>query len=72
MRNGDSLPTFTIDGFVAGIWLVETAKERSTLTLTSATAVPRTARTELTDEAERLVRFISADASRHEVRWARR
>ncbi|MBA2373163.1 MAG: winged helix DNA-binding domain-containing protein [Chloroflexi bacterium] len=72
MRNGDFLPTFTIDGFVAGIWLVETARERSTLTLTPAARVPRTARTELTDEAERLVRFVSAEASRHEVRWARR
>jgi hypothetical protein len=31
----------------------------------------RTIRAELSEEAERLVRFVAADATRHEVRWAK-
>lgn len=40
-----------------------------TLEIKPATPVAKAARTGLTDEAERLVRFIARDASRHEVRW---
>jgi hypothetical protein len=61
---------FTVDGFVAGSWAVETVRGEAVLTLTPAAAVPsRSVRAELTDEAERLVRFVAADATRHEVRW---
>jgi hypothetical protein len=70
LKNGDFLPTFTVDGFVAGIWMVETTRHEAILTLTPGGPVPSSVRTELTDEAERLVRFVAADVSRHEVRWA--
>ena len=68
-KNADVLPSFTVDGFVAGTWGIETARDEAVMTITPATKVPRPARTELTEEAERLVRFAAADASRHEVRW---
>jgi hypothetical protein len=72
IKNGDFLPTFTIDGFVAGSWAVETTRGEAVLTLTPAVPVPsRTIRAELSEEAERLVRFVAADATRHEVRWAK-
>jgi len=69
-RNGDFLPSFTVDGFVAGTWSVSSAGGTTTLEIKPVAAVPRAAKTELTDEAERLVRFIARDHSPTEVRWA--
>ena len=70
IKNGDFLPTFTVDGFVAGSWMVETTRGEAVLTLSPAVPVAsRSVRAELTEEAERLVRVVAAEASRHEVRW---
>jgi Winged helix DNA-binding domain len=53
-RNGDVLPTFLVDGTVAGFWGLEDGKVK-----TDAFApLPRTARRELEDEARRLTRFL--------------
>ena len=71
VKNGDFLPTFTVDGFVAGSWLIETVRGGAILTLSPA--VPLTDQSVLaglTEEAERLVRFVAPEATRHEVRWA--
>jgi hypothetical protein len=68
-KNGDFLPTFLIDGFVAGLWSVESAKGTAVLRLESFAMVGRADRTALAKEAERLVRFIAADADHHEVAW---
>ncbi len=70
VKNGDFLPTFTVDGFVAGSWNVETTRGEAVLTMAPAVPVPAATRTELIEEAERLIRFVAADAARHEVRWA--
>ncbi len=69
IANGDFLPMFTVDGFVAGSWAVETIRGEAVLTLSPVGPVPAAAKTELTEEAERLVRFVAADAIHHEVRW---
>lgn len=69
-KNGDFLPSFTVGGFVAGTWSVSSAGRTTTLEIKPVEAVPRAAKTELTDEAERLVRFIARDDSPTEVRWA--
>jgi len=71
IKNGDFLPSFTVDGFVAGSWMTETVRGEAILTITPAIPVRSTSvRAQLTDEAERLVRFVAPHATRHEVRWA--
>jgi hypothetical protein len=51
--NGQIRSTFTVDGFVHGIWRLD----RSTLTFHPYAPVPATARKALTAEAERLLTF---------------
>jgi len=69
-KNGDFLPSFTVDGFVAGTWSVSSEAGTTTLEIKSVSTVPKPARAELTNEAERLARFITRDEGRAEVRWA--
>ena len=69
-KNADIRATFTVDGYVAGTWSVTASGGSTTLEVRPAATLPKAARTELTDEAERLVRFIGRDAKGHEVRWA--
>ena len=69
-KNGDFLPAFTVDGFVAGTWGVAVERGIAVLTLSPGVTVPAPDRVALTVEAERLVRFAAARAARHEVRWA--
>ena len=70
-KNGDFLPAFTVDGYVAGTWSVATSPTEAILELAPAAPVPPTERSELTHEAERLVRFVAPMAPRHGVRWTR-
>lgn len=69
-KNGDFLPTFLVDGFVAGLWSVVVEDTGAVLTLTPFESVPRRARVELEEEAEALVRYIRRDVPGHQVRWA--
>ena len=39
------------------------------LAIVPSVPVGAAARTELTEEAERLVRFMAPEAARHEIRW---
>jgi hypothetical protein len=68
-KNGDFLPSFTIDGLVAGTWSVAASGRKTILEIQPAESVAKGTRTALTDEAERLVRFIARHDDRHEVRW---
>jgi len=70
-KNGDFLPSFTVDGYVAGTWSVTRKAKETALEITPSVDVPAATRTELTDEAERLARFITRDAGNHIVRWRR-
>ena len=59
-KNGDFLPSFTVDGYVAGTWSVATTPKEAVARDRAVGRRPASARTELTEEAERLVRFIGA------------
>ena len=62
-KNGDVLPSFLVDGVVAGLWTVERAKDKATMRLESFAPLPRKARREVVEEGERLVRWIEDDAT---------
>jgi hypothetical protein len=61
------LPTFLVDGLVAGTWSVQAGKREAALSLRPFTALSRPVRAELTGEAERLVRFLRPAARAHRV-----
>ncbi|WP_437946981.1 winged helix DNA-binding domain-containing protein [Sorangium sp. So ce296] len=63
------LPTFLVDGFVAGTWGIERKKASATLVLEPFEALSRAAREELAEEGEALLRFIEEDAGAFEVRF---
>ncbi len=63
-----SLSTFLVDGAVAGAWRVERAARKATLVLEPFERLPASSTAPLREEAERLVRFVEADASAHSVR----
>ena len=69
--NGDVLPTFLVDGVIAGTWDVERTKAKATLVLRPFERLPRAWRDALRDEGERLVRFVEDDAGAYAVRFAR-
>jgi hypothetical protein len=66
-KNGDFLPTFLIDGFVAGLWAVTLAKGVARLRLEPFTTVGAADRRALVEEAEALVRFVEPEAREHAV-----
>lgn len=61
--------TILIDGFVAGVWKVETVKKVAMLNIEPFAPLKKAERNTLTEEAEKLVRFIEADAKGYEVRF---
>jgi len=61
------LPTFLVDGLVAGIWSVSAVRREAVLSLQPFSRLSRPARTELIAEAERLVRFLRPAATAHHV-----
>ncbi len=69
-KNGDFLPSFLVDGLVAGLWTPDRAGDAATITLSPFGAVGPADRLALAEEAERLIRFIEPDAGSHDVRWA--
>jgi hypothetical protein len=68
VKTPHSLPTFLVDGAVAGSWRTERTRGAATLTLEPFEPLPRTARRDLRDEAERFVRFVEPDATSYKVR----
>jgi hypothetical protein len=69
-NNGDILPTFLVDGLVAGLWTVDARRGEAILTMTPFGKLTAAVRRDLETEAERLVRFVESDATRHDVAWA--
>jgi Winged helix DNA-binding domain len=63
-----SVPTFLVDGVVAGTWRVERTKTAAALRLEPFEPLPRTARRALAEEAEQLLRFHEPDAHTYRVR----
>lgn len=54
-KNGDVLPTFLVDGVIAGMWSFRDGKVK----LEPFAPLPRTVRRELNDEARRLAAFLA-------------
>jgi hypothetical protein len=67
-KNGDVLPTFLIDGFVAGAWSAKRTTKVATLVLDPFEPLPRAWKRELKDEGERLLGFLEPAAPAYEVR----
>jgi hypothetical protein len=67
-KTPNSFPTFLVDGAVAGTWRSERTGGKATLRLEAFEPLPRAAKRDLRDEAERLVRFVEPDATSFAVR----
>jgi hypothetical protein len=67
--NADVLPTFLVDGFVAGTWSIERSGEAAILRLEPLDSIRPAERRALEREGGRLVRYHEADAADYEVRW---
>ena len=60
VKAGDVLPTFTVDGQVAGLWWAEPASEtRTSIALEPFEPIPASVVDELRDEAARLADFVA-------------
>ena len=59
------LPTYLVDGRVAGTWSIDVKRREATVTLRPLDRLPRGTRAELVDEAERLARTVAPDAKAH-------
>jgi hypothetical protein len=68
-KNGDVLPTFLVDGLVAGWWEAP-LRGRASLTLTPLVPLARRARREVEREAWELLAWLRPETDRREVRWA--
>jgi hypothetical protein len=66
-KNLQILPTFLLDGFVAGTWEIASTKSTAKVTISPFKPVTRATKRDLTDEAEQLIRFLIPDAPRSEV-----
>ncbi|HVU53156.1 MAG TPA: winged helix DNA-binding domain-containing protein [Polyangia bacterium] len=65
------LPPFLVDGFVAGTWKLERARERATLVLRPMRRLAAPDRAALEAEGEALLGLLAADARARDVRFAR-
>jgi len=58
-RNGDTLPTFLVDGRVAGLWWAEADGKATRFVLEPFGKLDRVVRRDLEEEGERLARFVA-------------
>jgi hypothetical protein len=63
--------TILVDGFVRGAWKIEKTKNTATLVIEPFDTLTKKDRAALSEEGERLVRFIEAKAKSFEVRFAK-
>ncbi len=63
------LPTFLVDGFVAGTWKVERTKAKAVLVLSPFIKILKPARAALEEEGEALLRFVEPDAKARDVQF---
>jgi len=61
--------TILVDGFVAGAWKIEKAKDAATLVITPFEPLTQATCDALAEEGERLVRFVEADAKVFAIRF---
>jgi hypothetical protein len=68
-KNGDVVPTVLVDGMVAARWGARLAGRRAVLEISAFQRLAAGDRAAVTDEGERLVRFIHPEAHAHDVRF---
>jgi hypothetical protein len=66
-RNLQVKPSYTIDGFVAGLWSIEVKRRVATVTLQPLEKLTARSRTALAGEAERVARALHPDAKAYDV-----
>ena len=69
-KNGDVLPTFLVDGVVAGMWTIKVERKAALLSLEAFEPLAPSTRTLLEEEGMRLAAFIEPDAAHHVVKIA--
>ena len=67
--NGQVLPTFLVDGFVAGTWKVVGARRTATLIISPFAPLSSAASEELAEEGERLARFLQPEAIQFDLQF---
>lgn len=67
---GRVLSTILVDGFVAGVWKIETTKRHATLQITPFITLTDTQREALISEGERLTRFVADSAEQIDVTFS--
>ena len=67
--HGDVLPTFTVDGWIAGTWSTAAQRTGATMELRPLRTIDASDRRAVADEAERLIRFVEPGATDHRVVW---
>jgi len=68
-KNGDVLPTFLVDGMVAGAWDAP-LKGRAVMTLTAFAPLAARDRKAVEREAEELLAWLRPEAGKQELRWS--
>jgi hypothetical protein len=71
LKNLQILPTFLVDGFVAGTWEVALQRKVAVLTIFPFKALTRVVKSELALEAEELLRFLTPEGSRRNVAFVK-
>jgi hypothetical protein len=66
-KNLQVLPTFLVNGFVAGAWDFSAARKTATLTLSPFAPLRGNSKREVVEEAERLAGFLGTGSARVEV-----
>ncbi|BDC49999.1 hypothetical protein F183_A23150 [Bryobacterales bacterium F-183] len=66
-KNLQVLPTFLVDGFVAGTWQTAIVKKQAVLTATPFAKLAKKVQKQLAHEAEGLVRFMEPEAAGYQV-----
>jgi hypothetical protein len=64
------LPTFTVDGFVAGTWKIARTRAAATLVVEAFRPLSKKTQAELVEEGTALLRFAESDAKTTTVRFA--
>jgi hypothetical protein len=68
-KNGQVLPTFLVDGFVAGTWKLSRVRKTALITVSPFAPLPSAARSELEAEGKTLARFLEPNAAQFDLRF---
>jgi Winged helix DNA-binding domain len=69
-KNLQVLPTFLVDGFVAGTWKITGSGDKAKLTLSPFGPMTAAVKAQLTKEGKELMRFVEPDAAKPTIEFA--